>query len=55
MYTGNLSITIHVGSIRSNFKIIATEPDSGYCFVGLDDFKFNPAYYTCSNKLQNTE
>ena len=55
MYTRNLSIAIYVGSISSNFKIIATEPGSGYCFVGLYDFKFNHAYYTCSNKLQNTE
>ena len=38
MYTHNLSVTIYVGSVSSNFKIIATKPGSGYRFVGLDGF-----------------
>ena len=37
MYTHNLSVTICVGSLSSNFKIIATQPDSGYRFVGCRD------------------
>ena len=31
----NLSVTIYVGSVSSDFKIIATKPGSGYGFVGL--------------------
>ena len=55
MYTHNLSITIYVGSMSSNFKIIAPQPGSGYRFVGLDGFNFNHSYYTCLKELQNTE
>ena len=55
MYTHDLSCAAYVGSISSNFKIIAMEPRSGYRFFGLDGFKFNHAYCTCLKELQNIE
>ena len=55
MYSHNLSFAVYVGTISSDFKIIATKPGSGYRFVGLDGFKFNHAYCTCLKELQNTE